>query len=377
VKAADVVQQIQASIGTMTGLSQSATPSTIIKVSGNTWQLTTGTAHGLSVGELFSLGGVETPTLITDSYIDGDTIVCTTAVDHDLSLYRGESKTVKIGVNTYSLLGVPNRLNFVIANVGSPDLEGEYLFQTYPYGLNDIHQVITVPNSTTIRFDLSPDFEFMTAPISTATVKINTKFQVSAAVDIETANNSYTAQSANSIWLFVVLGDYFANKNRLNTNDAQITQGMQGDYYHQIISNMSVYAFLPNKGTSPRDQNGRKERDYIETTIRPFLFRALLRVNFPTYLSCQTQSTLSYNGDSFQGYTGAYYVHKFDFQQVIQVTNDDTNDTYATRAFRDLYLTFKNQFSDVTEYTADVNIDEVLEDTDLGFAESFGESFPS
>lgn len=337
---------------------QSVTKSEVIAT------VVTSSPHGLTPGDLVTVGNVSTPVVVDDFVETLEEIKFQTLTSHDLTFNESapldrEQDVRIIGSLGYSgsfrLTRVPNRITFFVDRNGAPALPGETfsLQETFIYGFNGLKEVLTVPAPNTFTFELSFD---LPAPNWTEEAFICARPRISGAVTIEQIIESYTEQPLDNLWSFVVLGDYQANKDRFNMNDALATQGRQADFRQKIITNFSVFVFVPNKGNILTDTNGRAARDVIED-IRSPLFESLLGIDLGSSLKAQGQGIVTYAGDSFYLYNGAFYVHEFKFQQVIEITSGDTAIRDVDRAFRDISVIHKNQFDELSVYLSDIDLD--------------------
>jgi len=339
----------------------------VAKIGAGVIQVTTESAHGLGAGGLVTLSGIQVPVEV-DTFVETATeITLNLLTPHAFTfnanapLDRNQEVVIYSGSEanrTYILKSVPNR-NKLILTRGSatplPDDVTLYVQETFPYGYNGLKTVTAVPTPTTFRF--VTDFD-QAAPIGAVEEwLVHTSPRISGAVDYQTLLESYTEQPDESIWAFVVLADNQANKDRLNQNDATTTQGRQADFRQKIITGFSIFIFVPNKGEILTKTNGRVGRDLIEDIRRP-IFQSILGVDLESDLYAQGQGIIPYNGDQFVSYNGAFYVHEFQFQQVIEITSRDTAIRHFERAFRDVSVIHRNQFSELTTYLSQINLDE-------------------
>ena len=331
---------------------------------GLTATVKTSLPHGLTPGDLVTVGNVSTPVVI-DTFVETlEEIKFQTLTSHDLTFNESapldlDQQIRIIGDLGYSrsfrLTKVPNRITFFVDRDGAPALPGEILSlqETSIFGFNGLKEVLSVPAVDEFTFDLSFD---LPAPNWTEEAFICARPRISGAVSVEQLIDSYTEQPLDNLWSFVVLGDYQANKDRFNLNDAITTQARQADFRQKIITNFSVYIFIPNKGEILTKTNGRAARDIVED-IRVPLFQSLLGVDLKSQLKAKGAGIVTYAGDGFYLYNGAFYVHEFKFQQVIEITNGDTAIRDLDRAFRDISVIHKNQFDELSVYLADIDLD--------------------
>lgn len=336
----------------------------------------TATAHGLVVNDSVSLSGFYESVDITGIVQDGNSYTITTGSRHDLTKHESDPaqyvllKTENYPTDPISVLltDVANRFTFTVSSEDALfDTDQTGSLQQYHYGaVNSTATVTAVPDTTSLV--LLPSSSVGGLPTNLGEyltlAKVNKSFRVAGAIDIQTAINSYTAQPDESLWLFAIIDNYSANRSKFNTNDAQDMTGRQQDFRQQIIGNFSIYCFVPNKGDILTKTNGRAARDIIET-IRAPLFKSILNIPLSTALTLETQNSVTYAGDGYFNYAGPYYIHRFQFQQVMDITYPDTASAYTggDRAFRDIDLNLINTFStDNTgnpdaEYGVGINLD--------------------
>jgi len=324
--------------------------------------VTTDADHGLQPNDFVTVDGLFVPAEIDSINATTEQATCTTATDHDLTLNPLENfkKFVRItgtGFDeTYQLIATVNRRSFTISLEGKPTLPAGTLFlqQTISNSVNGLIQVLAVPANDQFTYSVNQDYQ---SPNEFTQAQVSLGHRISGAVNYDTILASYTAQLESELWCFVVLGDTIGNKDRRGTNDALTQQGQSMDFCQQTIQGVTIYFFLPNKGDILTQTNGRAARDFIED-IKPDVLRSVLGINYASGLSCQGQGVLSYLSDGYFDFRGSYYVHQFSFEQVLEITQGDTAIEPDDRAFRDIDIMLENQFSDITDYTACINLDE-------------------
>lgn len=329
------------------------------------YEIETDADHGLKPGDLVTVGNVSTPVIVESFVETADSITFQTATSHDLTFNETASLDLDqdvriIGDAGYSgsfrLTGVPNRRTFSVDRAGASPLPVETLSlqEISILGFNGLKEVLSVPSLRKFTFETSFD---LPDPNWTEEAFVCVRTRISGAVTVEQLIDSYTEQPLDNLWSFVVLGDYQANKDRFNLNDAITTQARQADFRQKIITNFAVYIFVPNKGDILTKTNGRAARDIIED-IRVPLFQSILGIDLGSQLKAQGQGIVTYAGDGFYLYNGAFYIHEFRFQQVIEITNGDTAIRDFDRAFRDILVTHRNQFSPETVYLSEIDLDD-------------------
>ena len=326
--------------------------------------VTTTTAHGFSVGDVVTMANVVSPVEI-DTAVEGATQVeFLTVTPHDLTLSptapKDQTQMVRITSATfdeeYKLTAVKNRFRFIVERTTQPSLPAETLSlqEQAIQGFNGLKTIDTVPDTTSFTYAM--DFDFP-SPNFTEDSFVASGTRISGAIDIGVAQDSYTKQSNESLWAFVLPQPSEANKDRRNPTDSQSNQSKQGDFRQYLTDGFDIYIFVPNKGDVLTKTNGRFAWDLVQD-IRPSILKSVLGLSFPSGLACAGQEIINYNGDGFFAYNGAVYIHRFSFQLSLQITKDDTATEEFTRAFRDINMSQKNQFSDITTYTAEIDLDE-------------------
>jgi len=325
-------------------------------ISGSNINLTTTVPHGLVANDIVYLSWFYERITGTISGT-GPTYTVVTDANHDLTRNEAERREVKIYIKTQNfttptevtLIGVANRRTFTFSSAASPfsnDTDCE-LIQFHYGAANSPSTVASAPTATTLVVTPTGSIGGLPTDLTgrITSSKVTKAMRVSAAVDYQTASESYTKQGNDELWAFVVMDNFTANRSKTNTTDSQYMSGRQQDFSQMVIGNFSIYIFVPNKGDVLAKTNGRSGRDIIETIRQP-LFKAILNTSLSSGLACPTQNVVTYAGDGYHDYAGPYYVHRFQFQQVFEIDVADTSSPYqgGDRAFRDIDLSLVNTF---------------------------------
>ena len=113
-----------------------------------------------------------------------------------------------------------------------------------------------------------------------------------------------------------------------------------------------MFIFAPST-----DVSGRESYDLMED-IAPSLYKSLIGVKLPTYLSEERYSGISLIGQGYYAYSNSLYVHAFEFQTVRDITLADMANLDESVAFRDADINTYNEFNEVIT-NIDVDVDEV------------------
>jgi len=339
-RAVDIVNQLAVYLPTFADDFTTQISVTSLTRSGTTVTATTAAAHGLAVGSQANINGAETPIAVTSITRTGIMAEMVTSADHDITENAGFDVQISGATEaefngTFELLTVPNRrtIRFLVADsgptsaTGSPLLlNGSNVFQSY----NGLRSIAAVPTTTSFQYEVSDTSLFTPA---TGTIVAKTSPRISAAVDFERLLESYTKQQVDEAWLFVVLGDSVADKNR--SIDTDSTDNIQrGNYYNQrIIQNIQFFVFLPTSA----EIAGRSSRDRCEELLKP-ICNSVLGHSFPSLLE-NTNNPLMLSSHGAQAYNGAFYAHQYSFEATLQLGPSDIFNPQDDVAFRDIDLT--------------------------------------
>lgn len=328
--------------------------------SGTTVTAVTSAPHGLVVGRQVNITGAKTPipcTLARSGIIGS----ATTTTDHDLTEQAGFEIELEGSIEaefngSFKLLSVRNRREFTflmddsgpIVATGAPLLmNGFNVFRDY----NGLREIDTVPTATSFTYEIT-DATLFTPAGGTIVAKIDPR--ISASVDFERLMEEYTKQPSGEAWLFVVVGDAIASKNRGIDTDA--TDNIQaGNYFNQkLIQSIFLYVFLPTS----EQIAGRAARDRCEELLSP-ICQSILGVKFPSLVE-NDNNPLMLTGHGIQAYNKAFYAHQYGFEVTLQLGPTDIFVPTDDVAFRDINLTMG---SDLGNETFDTLID--LDDNPL------------
>lgn len=301
---------------------------------------TTTAVHGLSAGKQVNITGAQTP--ITINSIDRVGIVATMVTDDDHDMTENAGFDVQIDGatesefnGTFKLLNVPNRrtIKFLVADSGPTSATGSLLllngsnpFQTY----NGLREVTAVPTTTTFEYEVTDSTLFTPA---TGIIVAKTKPRVSAAVNFDRILEAYTKQKTDEAWLFVVMGDAVADKNR--NIDTDSTDNIQrGNYFNQrLIQTVQLFVFLPTS----RQIAARAARDRCEELLKP-ICNSVLTAKFPSLVE-NNNNPLMITGHGTQAYNTGFYAHLYAFEATLQLGPSDIFVPSDDVAFRDMDIT--------------------------------------
>jgi hypothetical protein len=150
--------------------------------------------------------------------------------------------------------------------------------------------------------------------------------------------------------IFVVMGNVLASADRHIFSDAKNKKQSKEDLQTECVEDFSVYVLIPTQDeTTPRSAI-----NYIYT-LRKYILKCLHGAEFDSGLDEGIKYCAVFAGDAGESYTKAYYVHRFDFENVFNITNADSVPIGETRAFRDFQIGIKMEFDDYEEVKKQVN----------------------
>lgn len=340
-KASDIILQLSAKLPQLVDDFTTSFAVSSLTRSGTTVTVTTTTAHGLSIGKSVNIVGAITPISISSITRVGIVATLVTAADHDMT--EGEFTEVIIDGatesefnGTFTLLKVPNRrtVTFKIADSGPTSATGSPLLlngssplQSY----NGLKRVDAIPTSTTFEYAVTDSTLFTPAQ---GTIAAKTSPRISGAVTDERAIESYTKQNTDDAWLYVVLNDIVANKDRGLNIDGTSNINRTNHFKQFASQTLDVFVFLPTSGQI----SGRKARDRAEELLQP-ICQSVLFSKFDSLLATGKYNALMFNGSGFHAYNTAIYVHRFTFEMTLLFSFDDTVGFDEDVAFRDISMT--------------------------------------
>jgi len=340
VRASDIVSQIATVLPKLVDDFTDSLTVTSLSRSGLVATATTSTPHALTVGLQVSINGAQTPIEISSLVRVGIMATMTTATDHDLTENAGFNVQIEGASEaefngSFTLLRVPNRrtIVFQVSDSGATSVTGSPLlingsngFATY----NGLFEVASITTATTFTYSVTNSTMYTQAR---GTITARTNPRVSSAVTIERSLDGYTKQNINKAWLFVVLGDALASKNR--NIDIDATDNIQrGNYFNQrLIQNVGLYVVIP----ASAEIAGRQARDRCEELLSP-ICQTVLAAKFPSLVE-NSNNPLMITSHGLHDYNTAYYVHQYNFEATLQLGESDIYTPDDSVAFRDIGLT--------------------------------------
>lgn len=297
--------------------------------------------HGKSTGNTVTLINVLINNPITavsqSTEPDGTKILrFTVENDHDLT-FEYEGNTIELNGFTdsqfnvtFDLYGVPNRTTFEIVKDDIPVLNGnEVLTEFWENGIDGNW---SIENVTTNNYDIQlTDKPFFTPGILPKIERV-TKWRISVTADINRANSIYTPQEQDKLWLFIIMGDMAASKDRNVVSDATAENNQQTAGRLLNINTFTLVVFIP---TSKNDLAAARASQKAWTELNILLRSSMTGVKFEDFDDTNYQVTMIGHGSTL--YNNAYYGHGYDFEYSYNITNATSfiEKFIESRAFRD------------------------------------------
>ena len=365
-KASDIVNQLANKLPNFSDSFTNNVSITSLTRVGFTATADTGAAHNLTVSQSAFIRGAESPITISSLTRVSTVGTLITASDHDITFDQFEltqsvelSGSVESEFNgSFVILSVSNRntITFTMVDSGATVatgtpllLNGSSIFQGY----NGLFSVVSTPTTTQFTYTLTT-----TPPLTTATgaIILAASPRISSGISEERCIEAYTKQTtSNDLWAFVILGDVIASKSRLIDSDA-VANIQRGEFFRQqLVQPFSIMVIIP----TPDDRAARTARDLAED-IFPLLSKSLTSFKFNSGLTVGAQNPVIFVDHGFAAYNTAFYVHTYSFQQVADLTFDDTIGYDDDVAFRDIDTDIRLDVGTREDaIKADVNLDDV------------------
>jgi len=256
-------------------------------------------------------------------FIDGAIIGLrfTTNVDHELTYgyntqveLQGFSDSQFNGI--FILYGVPDGNMFEILHDNLPVLNGnEVLRENRELGINRVNVITNIVDANNIEIDISdlPDFDIK--PVYG--LSIITNYRMAIVTNFKRLEELYTKQLPDSNWLFVIMEDVSASKERNLQNDATVLNTLQTAQRIKNIGRFTVDVIIPTKTTIA----GASAIQLSYTTIYEALMNIITGFSFDTY---ENNYLCAMIGHGSLVYNNAYYGHGYTFEQVFETTSANT-----------------------------------------------------
>lgn len=347
-KAEYIVRQLQAVLPKYTDFFTDKVNISSLTYVGGTVTAVTATDHNLTTGDYVVVNNALEPNPITSIVRTGDIATATTQFEHDLTaavtetvIISGADQAEYNGVK--QLLAVPTATTFEFTVTGDPTTPATgtiFLNEKKAFGYDGRFEV-TVINPTTFIYSVAYSLRSSATSVVGTDITALTKARITSAAAFETSFDSYTKNNIDDYYLFVVLGDTNANRDRFIENDASYRVGQGIDYRQILYQTIDIFVYAPTRNSI----SGRKQRDDM-ADIRIALFKSLLGARFDTGFTNTEIDGMTFVRDGIEAYDNSKYIHNYEFQVAFTVTQEDTVEPDLNVAFRDFEINYLNDFEE-------------------------------
>jgi hypothetical protein len=339
VRAEDVVRELANRLPQRSGAFTTNVEIRAVTRAGTTMTAECEEEHGLEAGSAVAIVGAVTPLAVSALTRLGAVGTVETTNPHDLT--AAVATTIELVgavepsfVGTFQVLRVVNRrtIEFSMADAGPLVATGTIELRGAASALqsyNGTYGVLDAPTPTSFRFT-HPKVG-LANPVGE--MQARARPRISSGVSPDRVAQAYTEQKLNDLWLFAVLADVEASKSRLIKADAVDNLTASTEFRQQLAQNFALYLYIPTS----EQLTARAARDLSEELFRP-ICQSILFAQLDSLLYVGRQGRVQFVGHGFHGYNSAVYVHSFAFQQVVDLTFEDSTGPDLDVAFRDIDL---------------------------------------
>ena len=326
----DIVSHLQTHLHRVTDLfsvtvplsSQTVTAERIIR-------LVSSSAHNITAGRSVMVPTGRVDNRITAVSVAGENLEFTTQYTHDLTNtdmplddanleMEGFTDAVYNATFNIQTITAENKFQIVNPGTGAPALNGaETLIENRPLGVRGLLEISQVIDATTFELEIPSTYP----PLPLTGVRemtVVSGLRVGAAATLNRAEELYTKQSGTNPWLYVIMSDVDANKDRNTHSDAVLAAAHADQLRQRFLQHFMTSVFIPTSD----DLSG---SDAQQSAYGP-IFTALLKVLFGARFSGSDDRSdflAVSNGHGPEYGNDAFYVHSYEWQHVIDINYVD------------------------------------------------------
>ena len=300
--------------------------------------------HDVEVGDAVAIVNAEMhlAAAVTRSGAIGTLV---TTLVHDFT--KKIAKTVTLSgaaeaefIGTFTTIDIVDRntITFVMVDSGPTTATGSPVLENSESSLrqyNTTYKVTSTPDDA--KFTFNHSVSGLADP--TGSILARVKPRISGAVEIPRAIAAYTQQKINKYWMFVVIDDVSASKGRAINSDAIDNIQRGNEYRQQFIQPFSIYVFIP----VVEEIAARQARDIADDLFQS-ICKSLVFSKFDSGIFVGKQGPVQFVGHGLHQYSTSLYIHQYSFQQIVDLTFDDTVGFDLDVAFRDIDFTINPHF---------------------------------
>ena len=360
-KIADVVSQLALVLPNFTDLFADIQAISSITVTSNVATVTTTAAHGLATGQAISIAGVETRTPITSFVKSGLNFTYTTSLEHDLTFGWVDNENIELSGFTdndwnasFKLKASDNRFDFTVQSTNAdPVLTGnEFLLE--PNRIDGINGLFPITVTGASAFTISGSF--LDGTYTPINGKVFSNPRIAATIDIDRALAQYTKNNTNEFWIFVEPANVTVSKDRSAFSDATATIPSGTEIRTRMLDGFTVYIIAPTSAEIAAE----KALDICRHDLMLPMMKTLYGVKLDTGVTNVADFKVTLEGHNVAAYEKAFLAYAYEFQFVIDLTDEDQFREGGTRAFRNIDYTQEVGGDDTENSTVSaVNLDKV------------------
>lgn len=344
-KASQIITQLETALPRLTNYFTENISGKTISRNLNVITVVTKTPHGLRTGDYAIIINTLVKNPILSINKNGKIATANLKWPSDQTLNFNKTVTISGSDNpeyngSFTLVDVttPFSIKFDVGFLANPNPTGDIILEENRLvGFNGRHQV-TVIDEFTFKYNVEDIPDFFT-PFGEFEVRVRPR--ISGGVSLDRCIASYSKQPQNFLWAYVVLSDMTISRDRHQDSDASSNFSNGDDFRQTMINPFDIYVFTP----STQSISGRQERDLMQE-IAIYLYGALLGAKFEVQLVCPGYYQVTAIGHGFEVYNTAYYVHKFSFEILTDITYGDTIGPPISTALRRIDIEFFGENSD-------------------------------
>lgn len=173
------------------------------------------------------------------------------------------------------------------------------------------------------------------------TITCDVARRIDGGMDISVLKKAYTKQVTDNYNMYLVMDDTLPSKERSELTDIVYVYKNGATYRQNVYQGFNLYVFIPTK----TELTAINLQDDIYD-LRRAVFKSILGVEFSSALDEEGTNKFNgvvYNGDGFEDYVDAYYIHRFSFQVSGEILNEDIVNEDDSSAFNEIVETYKNE----------------------------------
>lgn len=354
-KGADIVNQLRSLLPVYTSDFTDELSISSLARNGSTITAITDEVHGLSDNDNVTIAGAKESITITSLTRAGNVITATCATNHKLPSPDKLLTPFFIEVanaspsdynGTFQLTGTPSYKIFqfkIITTPASPAINaGNLLLPDFSF-FNGI-KIVTIVNSLTFTYDLLNDN--LQSPAA-GTIKLHKNIRIDWAADFEIVFQDYTPNEARVAqnWIYVVVNPRETFKKDTTTTDITSVQIANSEFRYETTQTFSIFTFVPSADSRLGGIASDKAREYLKP-----LLKTIGNYLLPSSLSECKFNPVTFQGDEPETFTGATYVHRFDFVVRGEIRNEDVIDPFQVVSLEKLDADFDKDLEIVIDF---------------------------